>query len=141
MNKLPTSNVQLPNKSEILNSNQTEIPKYNLRERLFIFGKRALQICREIPNKPEYEGIKKQLANSGTSIGANFEEADGSITKKDFVSKVSIARKEAQETKYWLKIVLCETEMNLNKDIQEAQEIINILSVILIKSGFQKRKN
>jgi four helix bundle protein len=51
------------------------------------------------------EIIRTQLAKAGTSIGANVEEADGALTKKDFVNKIAIARKEAKETRYWLRLI------------------------------------
>lgn len=71
---------------------------YDLRERTFKFAKRVLSITEYLPRKSQCEVIRRQLARSGTSIGANVEEADGTITKKDFVSKMVIARKEAKET-------------------------------------------
>lgn len=80
--------------------------------------------------------LRTQLVKSGTSIGANVEEADGAVTKRDFINKMAIARKEAKETKYWLRLIAgkyIKTEL-LEEDIKEAQEIINILSAIINKT-------
>ena len=88
----------------------------------------------------DYDGPRRQLINAATSIGANFEEADGALTKKDFINKLSISRKEAKETRYWLKVIngTCSNDMDLTSEIQEIEEIISILSAILLKSGAQK---
>jgi four helix bundle protein len=115
---------------------------YDLRERLLIFSKRILKICKMLPKVPECEGIRKQLSDAGTSVGANFEEADGALTKKDFINKTGISRKEAKETRYWLRVISGTfiDEKELAGDIRESEEIINILSAILRKSGAKTRK-
>ena len=109
---------------------------YDLKDRTFKFAQRILDITEQLPRKPECEIIRKQLAKAGTSIGANVEEADGTLTKKDFVNKMVIARKEAKEARYWLRLIsgryIKETEVA--PDIKECQELINILSSIINKS-------
>ena len=78
----------------------------------------------------------------GYGIGANFEEADGTLTKKDFINKTGIARKEAKETRYWL-LVISGTYIDSNSiavDVRESEEIINILSSILINPGYRRRQ-
>lgn len=142
--ELPISNVQLPNKTQIPNPKlqyREHSKVYDIRERLLIFGKRILEICKKLPRLPECEKIRGQLGGAGTSIGANFEEADCALTKKDFVNKVGIARKEANETRYWLKVTsgIYIDENEISRDIRESEEIINILSSILKKSGIAKR--
>jgi four helix bundle protein len=118
---------------------QNNTKKYVLRERLSQFSKETLAACRLIPNTPEYENVRRQLSRSATSIGANFEEADGALTKKDFINKVGIARKEAKETLYWFDVLL--DQFNDNKRFlslaQETTEIIKILSSILINLGLK----
>jgi len=103
-----------------------------------MFAKRTLKICRMLPKVPECEGIRRQLADAGTGIGANYEEADGALTRKDFINKVGISRKEAKETKYWLKVIAGDfiDQEELMSDIRESEEIINILSAILKNSGY-----
>ncbi|MFA4844056.1 MAG: four helix bundle protein [Candidatus Margulisiibacteriota bacterium] len=141
MNEPQTSNIQPQNKRQMpINNNQGE-KIYDIRERLMRFSNRIIQITRSLPRTIDGEVIIRQLAKSGTSVGANFEEADGALTKKDFINKVAIARKEAKETKYWLKL-LCGNylpEEVIRMDIQEAEEIICILSAILKKLGYQFR--
>lgn len=80
--------------------------KYDLKERTFRFSEQILDLVEQLPNKPACGEISRQLTKAGTSIGANVEEADGILTKKDFVNKMVIARKEAKETRYWLRLVL-----------------------------------
>ena len=75
-----------------------------------------------------------QLVRSGTSIGANLEEAIGGQTKPDFITKVCIAQKEAREAKYWLRLLQVRgilRDENLAPDIQETDEIIAILTAIV----------
>ncbi|MBM3248792.1 MAG: four helix bundle protein [Candidatus Omnitrophica bacterium] len=106
---------------------------YDLKERTFKFAQRILDIA-ELLSKCRI--IQEQLVKAGTSIGANVEEADGTITKKDFVNKMAIARKEAKETRYWLRLILgryIKTE-EIAFDIEECQELINIISSIINKS-------
>ncbi|MFC1560073.1 four helix bundle protein [Candidatus Margulisiibacteriota bacterium] len=131
-----TSNVKLQNKSQGLN------PKiYDIRERCLVFSKRALSICKMLPRIPECENIRCQMASAVTSIGANYEEADGAITKKDFINKAAIARKEAKEARYWLRVISGTyiKEDELTPDIKEAEEIVNIISAIIRNSGIKRR--
>jgi len=122
---------QAPSKSQTPGTNRNKI--YDIRERLFRFAERILEIAEMFPNSSACNVIRVQLIKSGTSIGANMEEADGSLTKPDFINKVVIARKEAKETKYWLRLIsgkYIKSDVICN-DIQELQEIINILSTII----------
>ncbi len=84
--------------------------------------------------------LSKQLLKSATSIGANVEEAIGGQTKKDFISKISIAYKESRETMYWIKLMRYSDIIDkkiYNELIYQIEEICKILSSILITS---KRK-
>lgn len=125
---------QPPSKTQLPNPKEEKI--YDIRERVFSFAQRILEIAEKLPQNRVCDVLRAQLVKSGTSIGANVEEADGAITKRDFINKITIARKEAKETKYWLKLIAgkyIKTEL-LEKDIQEVQEIINILSAIINKT-------
>jgi len=80
--------------------------------------------------------LSKQLLRSGTSIGANIREANNGFSKKDFVFKMSIAQKEADETIYWLEII---NEIESNNDkinylIKEANELLKIIRSISINA-------
>lgn len=136
--KLQNLNIKHQNKSKISNPNKV----YDIRERLMMFGKGVLEICKMLPKIPECNRIREQLGSAGTSIGANYEEADGAVTKKDFINKAAIARKEAKETRYWLRVIdgLYIDSHRIKYDIRESEEIINILSSILIKAGASKRR-
>ena len=109
---------------------------YDLKERTFKFAQRMLEIVEQLPKQSQCEVIRKQLAKSGTSVGANVEEADGTITRKDFANKMVISRKEAIESMYWLRLISGKyaREEDIVSDINEAQEIIKILSAIINKS-------
>ncbi|MCG2793240.1 MAG: four helix bundle protein [Weeksellaceae bacterium] len=81
--------------------------------------------------------LSKQILRSGTSIGANVEEAIAAQSKKDFISKLSIANKEARETKYWLKLYQSTNLVNVDVDsyLLQIESIINILTKIIKTSS------
>ncbi len=89
-----------------------------------------------IDEKKEYV-LSKQILRSGTSIGANTEEAIGGFSKKDFIYKLNIAYKEARETKYWLRILKDTDYISLNEFdslFDELEQILKILFTIIKKS-------
>ena len=106
--------------------------------RSFRFATRIVTLCQVLDQQP---GVSRTLANqllrSGTSIGANIEEANGSQSKADFTAKMYIASKEARETHYWLRL-LTETnivpESRLTDLIDEANQLVAILTTIVKKS-------
>jgi four helix bundle protein len=107
----------------------------DINERTFLFGCRILELSERLQKAGGVpRQVAPQLLRSGTSIGANLEEAVGGQTKPDFIMKVCIALKEAREAKYWLRLLhvrhLLKDE-NLAPDIQEADEIIAILTAIV----------
>ena len=128
-----SKNNQIQRKSQNQISKEDKI--FDIRERSYQFALRVIQISNGLPKTLPFNIIKSQLLKSGTSIGANIEEADGSISKRDFLNKTVIARKEAKETKYWLRIIASQQieNNNIENDIKEIQEIINILSVMINK--------
>lgn len=107
----------------------------------YSFAVRIVRFCFEIQdNRKEYV-LSRQLLKSGTSIGANVEEAQGAISKAEFISKVQIAWKEAKETNYWLRLIkdanVYESPQS-NKLATHCSEIIVILTSIL-KSSKENR--
>ena len=86
--------------------------------------------------------ISKQLLRAGTSIGANIEEANAGFSKKDFIYKMSIASKEARETKYWLLLLNKSklTDIKMDNYIEDIEHIINILTKI-VKTSMEKEKD
>jgi four helix bundle protein len=86
--------------------------------------------------------LSKQVIRSGTSLGANIQEAQGAISKPDFINKMHISLKESNETLYWLKLISMSDfkvkTMQLDVLISECVEINHILTAILIKSKSQR---
>ncbi len=81
-------------------------PKYDLEERTAKFGEKIIEFSKKIPINSVTKPLISQLAKAGTSIGANFCEADDAESPKDFLHKIGICKKEARETKYWLRIIV-----------------------------------
>ena len=112
--------------------------KEDLQERTFQFATRVVKLCRVLDDTPGVaRTLAKQLLRSGTSIGANVEEGQGSQSKADFVSKYSIACKEARETHYWLRLLVASevmTETRLSELIDESNQLIAILTTIIKKT-------
>lgn len=106
-------------------------------EKSFAFAIRAVNVYKFLTEQKKEFVLSKQLLRSGTSIGANMEEATGGQSKKDFIAKVSIAYKESHETKYWIKLLIA-TEYLKEKTAQslldDAEELCKILASILISS-------
>ncbi len=87
-------------------NDQGSKPKtYDLETRTFEFAQRAVRFCRELPKTLVTVEITRQLVRSATSVGANYIEANEALSKKDFVMRVKICRKEAKESAYWLKLI------------------------------------
>ena len=115
---------------------EKEVP-YDIRERTFRFAVRVLQAIRQLPDDPATRVVAYQLAKSATSVGANVEEADGAESKKDFRHKIALCRKEAKETKHWIRMIVRanpERKDDCKKLWQEAQELSLIFSAILKSS-------
>ena len=114
-----------------------EAKPFDLKERSLLFAVRILKAAAMLPENSEARIVRKQLARAGSSIGSNIEEADGAITKPDKRRMFAIARKEARETRYWLRIVqhLWSPGVNVEGDLAEASELLKILSTIIAKLG------
>lgn len=111
-------------------------PKYDLEERTARFGEEVIKFARRIPKDSVTKDIITQFVNSGTAIGAIYCEADDAESKKDFKHKIGMAKKEARETKYWLRMiaVACPTLKDEAKKIWlEAKELHLILNSIFKK--------
>jgi four helix bundle protein len=101
----------------------------------FDFSLSIIALYKILINKNEFI-LSKQILRSGTSIGANVEEAIGAHSKKDFVSKMIIAYKEARETKYWLRLLDKSQliEHNYSNSFNDIDSICNILTAIIKSS-------
>ena len=113
-----------------------------IKEKSFIFALDVIKLCRTMANQKEFV-LSKQLLRSGTSIGANVEEATAAQSRKDFISKMSIASKEARESNYWLRL-LKDSKLfqssDLDRLLNDSLEIIKILTAI-VKTTSQKQPN
>lgn len=78
---------------------------YDLEERTAAFGEAVIEFCLGVPANPVTAPIVNQLVRAATSVGANYCEADDAESKKDFRHKIALCRKEARETKYWLRMI------------------------------------
>ena len=115
--------------SKIENSSRT----YDLEERTARFGEDIIRLCRSTKSDRLSEPILNQLIRSGTSVGANYMEANGAVSKKDFQNKAFICKKEVQETKHWLRILksfASEKMDNIDSLWKEAQELTLIFQKI-----------
>src|SRR4030042_3793950 len=81
--------------------------KYDLEERTAKFGENIINFCKNIKKDVISIPIISQLVRSATSIGANYMEANGASSRKDFKNKIHICKKESQETKHWLRMLTC----------------------------------
>ncbi|MEY3401874.1 MAG: four helix bundle protein [Anabaena sp. CRKS33] len=109
--------------------------KKDIQERTLNFSIRIVKLCKFLrENGGTGYDLSKQLIRSGTSIGANVEEAQNAESKADFIHKMSISLKEARETNYWLKILIA-TENNLESRLlpllNESNELICIIHAII----------
>ena len=77
-----------------------------LEKRTRRFGVRIIQLSRTLPNIPEGRAVRGQITRSGTSIGANYREANRARSKADFKNKIKICESEASETQYWLEVIV-----------------------------------
>lgn len=103
-----------------------------IKEKSFNFAIRIVDLYKMLCENKEYV-ISKQLLRSGTSIGANVEEANAGHSKKDFIAKMVISSKEARETKYWIRL-LNESKLvnvDLAPYLNDIEEIIKILTSIV----------
>ena len=85
--------------------NPNDKKKYDLKERTAKFGEKIIKFCQNLPPNAINAPLICQLVRAGTSIGANYMEADGAESKKDFRHKIGICKKESRETKHWVRIL------------------------------------
>ena len=100
--------------------------KFDLEERTAVFGEKVIALAKKVPRSPINDELIGQFVGSGTSIGANYGEANDAESKKDFRHKIGICRKESKETKYWLRMI-ASSEPSLRDESavlwQEAKEL------------------
>lgn len=108
-----------------------------IKDKTYQFALHIIQYYQKMQQQNEFV-LSKQLLRSGTSIGANVEEAAAAQSRKDFISKMSISSKEARETNYWLRLLrdskLC-ANIDFTEIIKDSEEIIKILTSIVKTSS------
>jgi four helix bundle protein len=112
--------------------------QYDLEDRTFIFAKNVRAFAKQIPKTlPNLEDTKQVVRASG-SVGANYIEANESLSKKDFLVRIKICRKEAKESRYWLRLIDAGDDSTAKRDrddlVREATELTSIFGAILRKS-------
>ncbi len=129
---------QIPMSNEKITPN-----KYDLEERTAKFGEEIIKFAKKIPENSIAKPLILQLIKAGTSVGANYCEADDAESKKDFKHKIGICKKEARETKHWLRMIvvaLPEFKDDARKLWQEAKEL-NLIFNAIIHSSKKSRNN
>ena len=130
MNKILNPKLETLNKSKTQNSKQ-----YNLGERTLNFAKRVIIYVNNLPKSMANIEVGKQLIRSSGSVGANYIEAEEALSRKDFVMRIKISRKESKESIYWLNLSASEGNKRKEKEelIQEATELMKIFGSIVEK--------
>ncbi|MGA2174947.1 MAG: four helix bundle protein [Verrucomicrobiota bacterium] len=122
---------------EILNGVTTPAkPKYDLEERTACFGEAIIAFAKKLPANAVTSPIVSQIVRSGTSVGANYCEADDAVSRKEFRLKIGTCKKEARETKYWLRMAVAanpNTREEAKTLWREAKELHLIFAAILRK--------
>lgn len=101
-------------------------------DKTFDFALKIIGLYKQMTEQKEFV-LSKQLLRSGTSIGANVEEATAAVSKKDFAAKMGIASKEARESRYWLRLIKKSDIISVpvDKYLKEVEDIVNILTAIV----------
>jgi four helix bundle protein len=119
--------------NEIITNYSSSKQNYNLEERTARFGEDIIKFAKKIPITPATKSLIDQLVRAGTSVGANYCEANDASSRRDFFHKIGICRKESKESKHWLRMIAVAVP-DLKKEAgilwSEAQELNLIFSSI-----------
>jgi four helix bundle protein len=111
--------------------------QYDLEERTLEFAKRVRAFVKKLPKSVANLEDIRQLVKASGSVGANYIEANDSLSKKDFSLRIKIFRKESKESRFWLRLVDTGRQIELEQErevlINESQELMNIFGAILQK--------
>ncbi len=112
--------------------------RYDLEQRTFQFAKMTREFVRKLPKSTGNIEDGKQVVRSSGSIGANYIEANEALSRKDFLMRIKISRKEAKESRYWLRLIDTNDNEALDKKrndlIIESTELMNIFGAIINKT-------
>jgi four helix bundle protein len=127
------TNIKKMTNDKVQNSKGKKV--YDLEERTASFGEDVIEFAKTLSRNPVNTPLIGQIVRSGTSIGANYMEADGAESKKDFRHKIALCKKESKETKHWLRMIAKSepTRKEICSELsREAQELTLIFSSILL---------
>ncbi len=117
---------------------------FDLAERTALFGEEGISFAHKIPVTPIMKPLISQFVRAGTSIGANYCEADEADSRRDFFYKIGLCKREAKETKYWLRMIV-NAVPDLEKEAQglltEVQELVLIFAAIQRKERAKARES
>ena len=116
----------------------------NIKDKSFGFAVRIVNLCKFLQNQKREYLISKQLIRSGTSIGANVREAQNAESKADFVHKLGISQKEADETCYWLELLHTTeylSQSEFDSIYEDSLELIKIIRTIIIRTKKNMTEN
>ena len=125
----------------MINNNEQNTKRlYDLEERTMLFAKNVNAFIRQLPKDISIIENGKQLIRSAGSVAANYIEANEALSKKDFIMRIKICRKEAKESRLWLNLIQPPAQANQTRDklIDEATQLMKIFGAILAKTGNTK---
>lgn len=111
-----------------------------LKDKSFLFSVEMVRLCKTLQNDKEYI-LSKQLLRSGTAIGALIREAEFAQSKADFINKLSVSLKEANETVYWIELLLETDYIQLNKGLEVKKQALELISLLVASIKTLKAKN
>ena len=118
----------------MLKTQNSKIKIYDLEERTLNFSRRIIHLVNGLPKNSVNFALRDQVLRSGTSVGSNYREANETETKKDFLFRMRICRKEAKETVYWIQLIIDanqELKDRISPLYEEANELVKIIATII----------
>jgi len=109
--------------------------RFDLEDRTFDFAKACRAFVKKLPKTIANVEDARQAVRASGSVGANYIEANEALSKKDFLLRIKISRKEAKESRYWLRLLEASENLGAERDdlVREAQELMNIFGAIVRK--------
>ena len=138
----PKSEYRNPKQIRITKIQMTKTPRdeqYDLEDRTYAFARCVRTFVKTLPRTISNIEDVKQVVRSSGSVGANYIEANEALSKKDFLNRIRISRKESKETRYWLRLLDTHDDLAINAErdklVQESTELMNTCGAILKKSA------
>lgn len=122
-----------PNDPNEASGDGGEKPPFDLEERTALFGEMVIEFCRSVKEDSVTKPLISQLVRSGTSVGANYGEADEAVSKKDFMNKIGTCKKESKESRHWVRMIVkaCPDKRDAAVKVwREANELLLIFAAI-----------